>query len=55
MTIGGGPCSVILLYGAFAGRASALARRPAYAATTNRVAGALLVAAGVGLALADAR
>jgi homoserine/homoserine lactone efflux protein len=41
---------VQLGYAALAGRASAFALRPRFAATANRVAGSLLVAAGLGMA-----
>jgi len=43
---------VLLGYGLLASRASRFARQPRYAAITDRVAGALLVGAGVGLASA---
>jgi homoserine/homoserine lactone efflux protein len=41
---------VQLLYAALAGRFSHLAARPTFAKATNRVAGSLLIAAGVGMA-----
>jgi threonine/homoserine/homoserine lactone efflux protein len=43
---------VQLLYATAADRASHLAARPGFARITNRVAGSLLIAAGLGLAAA---
>jgi threonine/homoserine/homoserine lactone efflux protein len=43
---------VQLLYAIAADRASDLAARPAFAKITNRVAGSLMIAAGLGLAAA---
>src|SRR5262249_53966154 len=43
---------VLAGYGVFAGKAAGLARQPRYALLTNRVAGACLMAAGAGIALA---
>ena len=44
---------VQLLYATAADRASHLPTRPAFATVTNRVAGTLLIAAGLGLAAAQ--
>jgi threonine/homoserine/homoserine lactone efflux protein len=41
---------VLLLYGALAGRATALASRPRFTTLANRLAGTMLVAAGVSTA-----
>ncbi len=42
---------ILMLYGTLAGRVARLARSPRYATYLDRVAGSLLVAVGVGLAL----
>jgi homoserine/homoserine lactone efflux protein len=41
---------VLLAYGAAAGRASALAGRPRFRTLANRLAGSMLIVAGVGIA-----
>jgi threonine/homoserine/homoserine lactone efflux protein len=41
---------VLLGYGALAGRLTGLARRPRFSTIANRVAGSMLIAAGVGMA-----
>ena len=41
---------VLLVYGATAGRLTAMASRPRFQTVANRVAGSMLVAAGIGLA-----
>ena len=41
---------VLLAYGALAGRMTGLAAQPRFAMLANRVAGSMLVTAGVGLA-----
>jgi homoserine/homoserine lactone efflux protein len=41
---------VLLAYGALAGRLTSLARRPGFATLANRIAGSMLIAAGVGMA-----
>jgi homoserine/homoserine lactone efflux protein len=42
--------AILFIYGQLAGRALAMARSPRFEKTTNRVAGSLLIGAGVGLA-----
>jgi threonine/homoserine/homoserine lactone efflux protein len=42
--------SVLLAYGALAGRLTGIARRPRFATLANRIAGSMLIAAGVGIA-----
>jgi homoserine/homoserine lactone efflux protein len=41
---------VLLAYGALAGRLTSLARRPRFTTLANRIAGSMLIAAGVGMA-----
>jgi threonine/homoserine/homoserine lactone efflux protein len=41
---------VLLAYGAAAGRATALASRPRFRTLANRLAGSMLIVAGVGIA-----
>ena len=41
---------MLLAYGALAGRLTSLARRPGFATLANRIAGSMLIAAGVGMA-----
>lgn len=41
---------ILFGYGALAGRATRLTAQPRFARITNRVAGSLLIGAGVGLA-----
>lgn len=44
---------ILMAYGALAGRASEWARQPKYATWADRIAGALLLAVGAGLALVE--
>jgi len=41
---------VLLAYGALAGRLTELAKRPRFARVANRIAGSMLIAAGIGMA-----
>ena len=41
---------VLLAYGALAGRLTSVAARPRFQTLANRVAGTMLIAAGVGIA-----